>query len=253
MILNRMQDKLELCLKTEAPVFSDFLDLAQLITVRGRLKSIGNVHIIEFLGFKDDERRMIGFIPDSYFDIMTEEDILALFPVALLVVEPSYDDLKMFGHRDLLGSVLGLGLERKLFGDIIINDRKAYVLCHERAATILSMELIQAGNVQVSASVIPMDNETHKLAPLSQEHRLSVASLRVDGIVKAVANCSRNEANALINSGNVKVNQVEVSKNHHLLQENDLISIRRHGKFKLKQIGNITKKGRISIVVLKYI
>jgi len=253
MDLNRIYDRLELCKQMDYPSFTDFLDLSELVEVRQILKLPKGYFKLEFCGFMDDERRMIGFFPNTYLDIIGMEECFNMFPAQLLQVVPNFNSDQMFEHRDLLGTILGLGLERKLFGDIIILDREAFILCHERGAFIVANELVKVKHTSVSVNTIPVSSESRNLSPKAKELTITIASLRLDGLVKAVGNCSRNEANAMIGSGLVKVNQIEATKNHKQVNVGDILSIRRKGKFKIKKIGNVTKKGRIAITILKYI
>lgn len=253
MNINRIYDRLELCKQMDYPSFTDFLDLSELIEIRQHLKVSKGYFKLEYCGFLDDERRMIGFFPDSYLELMGLDQCYQLFPIELLHIQANFNSDQMFAHRDVLGTVLGLGLERKLFGDIIVLDRDAYILCHQRAAAIVKNELINVKHTCVSVKMIEASKDTRKLAPLAKELNISIASQRLDAIVKAVGNCSRNEANSMINTGLVKVNQIEVTKNHKQVKEGDILSIRRKGKFKIKKIGNVTKKGRLAVTILKYI
>ncbi len=253
MNINNIHDRLELCIQMDYPSFTDFLDLSDLIETRQSLRIPKGYFSLEYCGFLDDERRMIGFFPDSYLDMIGMEECMNMFPVVRLLIEPSFNSDQMFGHRDLLGTVLGLGLERRLFGDIIILDRKGYMLCHSRSADIVQSELISVKHTHVHVSVIEQSVNTQLLSPKVKELNLTIASLRLDVIVKAIGNCSRNEANAMIQSGLVKVNQIDINKNHKQLEEGDILSIRRKGKFKIKEIGNLTKKGRLAVTILKYI
>lgn len=253
MDINKTYDRLELCIQMDYPSFTEFLDLSELIDVRRNLKIPSGYFALEFCGFSDDERRIVGFYPDSYKAMIGLDECLHMFPVQLLKVTPSFNSDSMFAHRDLLGTVLGLGLERKLFGDIIVLDREAYILCHERGAKIVTNELVSVKHTNVNVTSEEVSETTRSYSPKAKVLNITIASLRIDGVVKAVGNCSRNDANSMITSGLVKLNQVEVHKNHKQVEKGDILSIRRKGKFKIKEIGNITKKGRIAITILKYI
>ena len=253
MDINKIYDRFELCIQMDYPSFTEFLDLSELIEVRRNLKIPKGYEVLEFCGFNDDERRMLGFFPNSYIDMIGIDECYHMFPVQLLKISPGFNSDPMFEHRDILGTVLGLGLERKLFGDIIVNEREAYILCHQRGASIVLNEMINVRNTSVNIETKEVDDTTRELAPNAKVLNITIASLRIDGLVKAVGNCSRNEANAMITSGLVKVNQSQVLKNHKQVEEGDILSIRRKGKFKIKEIGNTTKKGRIAITILKYI
>lgn len=251
MDLNSIYDKMNQSIQLNMPVFTDFLDFAGLLQLRNQLKVSKDCFVIEYTGFKNDERRIIGFFPVSYRSFMDEEALLDCFPLMMLEIQPGITN-GSFGHRDLLGAVLGLGLERKLFGDIIFKGQKAYILCHDRGAKIITDELLQVGRVSVQVEEVSTEI-TKDLEPKSEEIRTSVASLRLDGVVKSIGGLSRTSASTMIHNGLVKVNQIEATKIHCQIKEGDLLSIRGKGKYKIKEIGSLTKKNRIVITILKYI
>ncbi len=250
MDINKIYDKLNQCLQLEIPVFTDFLDLAQLIAYRNQVKLSFSCFAIEYKGFYDDERRLLGFFPNSYKSYMSEDELLDSFPVQLLKIEPSFN--YEFAHRDLLGAILGLGLERKLFGDIVFENQVAYILCHIRGAKILRKELVSVARASVTVSEVSR-NITNKLKSKSIEISASVASLRIDGIIKSLGGIRRLDVVKLINNGHVKVNQIVINKIHYQIQEGDILSVRTKGKYKLSKIGSKTQKGRFPITILKYI
>ncbi len=251
MDINRIYDRIDQCQSSEAPSFTDFLDYGELKNLHHRIKVPAGVMQLEFQGFGDDERRMVGYFPVSYKTFMSFQDMYSIFPLRKLTVEPRYSSDGMFLHKDLLGSILGLGLERRLFGDIIIKQRKAYILCHERAAKILTNELSQVGRLPVNIAVTAED--TSHLMPSFKEMNITVASMRLDSVVKACCNCSRGEVNRWIQQGNIKLNQVEACKTHKLLEEGDILSIRKKGKFKIHRVGELTRKGRVSVTIYKFV
>lgn len=250
MEINRFYDKLRQCQNSGNPVFTDFMDYGELLAVRSGLAVSKDVMTIEYQGFFDDERRMIGFIPTDYKDYMSDDDIESMFPVAVLKLTPVFEGF--IEHRAMMGSVLGLGLDRRLFGDMLIIDGTGYILCHERAAKIISDELISVGKIQVSVEAID-PRETKELKPATKLIKTTVASLRLDGVIKTLGGFSRTSASTMIQKGYVKVNQVETFKNHKMLDEGDIISIKGKGKFRLEHIGQKTKKDRIILHIAQYI
>ena len=251
MDINSIYDKINRCVQMDIPVFTDFLDYAGLLQLRTQVKIPRDCFVLEYTGFKDDERRIIGFFPVSYRSFMDEEALLDCFPIQILEIESDFS-VNPFGHRDLLGAVLGLGLERKLFGDMVFKGQKAYIFCHERGGDLLLRELVHVGRGSVSVTKVSR-SVTCDLEPKSQEIRTTVASMRLDGIIKAIGGVSRTAASQLIVSGQVKVNQRIIGKTHEQLKVGDILSIRGIGKFKVKEIGALTKKKRIVITILKYI
>lgn len=251
--INHLYDKMQQCIASQAPTFSDFIDIGLRKRFLNATKSEKNVIIVDYACFEDDERRLIGFFPDSYKEFMTVEQMSEIFPVTCLKV--SWDDFSKdsITHRDILGSILGLGLERKLIGDIIVEEKNAYVLCQERIAQLLCDELFQVKHSSVTISKVEALHSLKGLAPRSTQVRMTVASLRLDVIMKGILNLSRTSCNNLIEQGAVKVNQSVVLKNHKLLEYGDVLSIAKKGKYKVGTIEPENKKGRIPLTIIYYI
>ena len=251
--INQIHEKIYRAHQCQYPEFTDFLDLHQLSIYRQTFKAMDDDLIaIESHVFHDDERRMIGFFPKTFLNYI-EDDYMTLFPVVAIQVRTSDVSSIPFNHRDLLGSLLGQGVDRRLFGDIIFNEDAAYFLCHERIGHLLIDQLLFVGHHAVTCSFITDWNYLKSLAPKAKEISTTVSSLRLDNIMKAMLNTSRTECQHYILKGAVRVNQEEITKRHHVMNERDIISIRGKGKFKIQTIGNTTKKGRIWITILQYI
>ncbi len=250
MEINRIYDLIQRCQNTGSPTFTHFLDYGELIEVR---RSIGNTYgikMVEYHAFSNDERRMIGFFPESLIDYISQDDVMTVFPVTIIKVKPVFEG--KLKHRALMGTVLGLGLDRRMFGDILIIDNVGYVLCHERVGQVVLDELISIGRIQVSRSAIER-NQTLSLQANTQLIKKTVASLRLDGVIKALGGFSRTDASTAITKGHVKVNQQVVLKSHFRLEEGDIISIKGKGKYRIHAIGQRTKKDRIVIHIDIYI
>lgn len=251
--LNHIYDKMQQCIATQSPTFTDFIDIGLRKKFLSATKHNKDSIILDYSVFLDDERRMIGFFPVTYETFMSHEQMYEIFPIRCL--EITWDDLTKdaLNHRDFLGSILGLGLERKLFGDIIVDDRSAFVACQERIVTLLEQELVFVRHTNVTIKTIDDLEYVNGLAPRSTEIRMTVASLRLDVILKGILNLSRTGCNELIEQGHVKVNQLVILKNHKIIESGDVLSVSKKGKFKIGMIGPENKKGRIPVTVIHYI
>ena len=148
-------------------------------------------------------------------------------------------------HRALLGSVLGLGIEREMVGDISLQEGGAYLFAVEDMAAFIAQSLTKAGGTPVEAKVLdamPAIEQTQ-----GQLFRDTVPSLRLDAVLAAGLNLSRSEAASCILSGRTMVNHKPETRLDAQVREGDLLSIRGHGRLKLKEVGTPTRKGRIPI------
>ncbi len=148
-------------------------------------------------------------------------------------------------HRALLGSVLGLGIERSMVGDICLTQEGAFMMATEEMAGFIAQNLSQAGKTPVQARV--MESIPPIEPPEGRTFRDTVASLRLDAVLAAGLNMSRSEAAACILSGQVQVNHRPEVRPDAQLREGDLLSIRGFGRLHIKAVGAPTRKGRIPI------
>ena len=240
--LSRCEDFEQSVLRYKNVRFSRFVSPRDLNVFKTRFRPSPFVSVKEFGGAEECERVMLGFFPD-----FCEPDI-SLFPISRILIS----GVSGMSHRDILGSVLGLGIKREMTGDIFINDDKAVIMCDESIADFLLYNLKTVGRRKVTVSVYSGDEEVS----LSREFKLErkvVASLRLDAVVSAACGLSRNEAAALISSEYVNVNFAISKDTPKKLSEGDTVSVRHHGRFVLESIGGLTKKGRISIEIKKFI
>ena len=155
-------------------------------------------------------------------------------------------------HRDFLGSILGLGLDREKVGDLLVGDGRCDVLALEEVADFLVFHMEQAGRVKLKCSPLPLD----RLEPPAVETRTirdTVSSLRLDAVAASGFSLSRGKAADLIASGRVQLNHRECVKPDHAVAQGDVLSCRGLGKCVLTEVGGPSKKGRILIVLERYV
>ncbi len=148
-------------------------------------------------------------------------------------------------HRSILGSVLGLGIERSMVGDICLAQDGAYLLAAEEMAGFIAQNLSKAGRTPVQASVL--ESIPPIASPEGKMFRDTVHSLRLDAVLAAGLNMSRTEAASRILSGQVQVNHRPEMRTDAQLHEGDILSIRGFGRLLVRSVGAPTRKGRIPI------
>ncbi len=148
-------------------------------------------------------------------------------------------------HRDLLGSLLGLGMDRAFFGDLIAQEDHACLLALPEAAARLPMEWDKAGNVPIRVRLL---EEPPVIQPPRGENlRDTVASLRLDCILSAGMKTSRSRAAEIIRSGAVEVEHMPEERTDRILEAGQLLSIRGFGRIRLAAVGDPTRKDRLPV------
>lgn len=152
-------------------------------------------------------------------------------------------------HKDVLGYILNLGIMRNRIGDILINDNQIFVACDKEVVELIKM----SDKIKREKIIFNETDEKVTLTPKFERMERIISSFRLDVIVSAIANVSRNQALQLIQAKDVKVNTMIKSDKSFLCNIDDEIVIRRYGKYRLFQIKNITKKENIVLEINKYI
>lgn len=151
-------------------------------------------------------------------------------------------------HSDVLGALIHSGMKRESIGDIACTPSCVYLVCLKDLEEFVMQEIVHIARQNVSFE--PCDPDEMP-APEFEHLKINTASLRADCIVGALAHCSRSEAKEQIAQGFVKVNDL-ILESVKPLCNNDVISVRRVGKFLIQDIDGVSRKGRLIVNILKY-
>ncbi len=185
-------------------------------------------------GYEGAERQMIAFGESA-----ATGDWFPLRAVRLTPTAPW-----QASHRDVLGAVLGLGLDRSKIGDILVTERDAVLFCTEPIAAFLREGITTVGRYRVTAE----ETERPEIPKKKYiEITDTVASLRADCVIAAIYALPRARAQAAISAGKVTVNWEELTSLSAELREGDVISLRGSGRSELTKIGGHSRKERIFI------
>ena len=153
-------------------------------------------------------------------------------------------------HRDVLGALMGLQIERNAFGDFWIEENHIYLYTSQSMAKFLIDNFIKIANLNVTFYQI----DEHPIQVFQTKRiEVVVAQPRIDAIVAAVAHISRNQAKEMIQSGLVQINHVSLVSPNEVCDNNCTISIRGVGRFTYLGVNHETKKGRVVVALDQYI
>lgn len=156
-------------------------------------------------------------------------------------------------HKDYLGAVLGLGIQREKFGDLFVMEDDAYLVTFEELGRYLSEQLLQVGKCTVETSLHDYEEKVEELLPSLLRMEAVVASLRLDVIVAELSKTSRGKALELILKGLVLLNYQECKDKSKELKPGDTLTIRRKGKFKIGEVLKETQKGNLRMEFYKFL
>lgn len=245
-LINRINELAEKSYSENRFVFTDFLDMAQLSTYYSLERDLSYVGTSVSGGTDGCERCMVRFgSPDSLgYD--------EAFPIVLLHISPVQKKFSdALTHRDFLGSVIGLGIERTKLGDIIVRDNEGYIFVNESISEYITENLskVKHTNVRVEKCLdIP-----EAVAPKFVEESIIVSSNRLDAIIARVYKLSRDLAVRYISEGKVFLSGRQMTENAKQLKAGDIVSVRGKGKFIFEGEGGNTRKDKLYINIKKYV
>lgn len=243
-LLARAEDALAACREHFTARFIGFLDERQAQLVRTRLaRERADVTWRFFGGHKDAERVMLGVFSEDY---PATDDQFPIVPMAF-----GYRCDAVLTHRDVLGSLLGCGIVREKVGDILCDTDKAIVFMHEALAAFVAEEVTGIGRVGVKV-ILPYEGELppmHRFAPVTG----TVASARLDAVLKVLLGISREEASDTIRSALVSINHQPSVSVSETVRAGSVISVRGSGRFVIDELCDLTKKGRLILKARRYI
>ena len=242
----RVLDRAAQAQNRNIPAATDFLSPREqaLASDLLRLAEIPDSSVLFTGGCEGAERRLILFLPDWLDPSDAEAPIRCL--------RAAFRPEDGLTHRDLLGSLMGLGVAREKTGDILVSEDSADLLVLDSVAGFLIQNWETAGRAKLRVEAVDLDR-VHIPAVRCQDLRDTVSSLRLDAVASTGYRLSRGKAAGLIAAGRVQVNWRECDKPDHLLKQGDMVTARGFGKMELLEVGGLTRKGRISIVVRRYL
>lgn len=236
--------------------YTDFLNLNELNILQSIPRDTLYSRYITFGGYDIAERQMAAFLPDALsLRAETEKsDIKDLFSEELSVLRIAPQNKKYaeaLSHRDYLGAILNLGIDRSKTGDILVNENNAVIFIRSHLVSFLAGELTRVRHTSVLVSTEPL--QAFDYEPHFEEIRGTVASVRLDSLLALAFSSSRSKLSALIEGGKVFVNGKLMTSNGYQVKEGDIISVRGMGKFQYCEQLSVTKKHRIYVLIYKYI
>ncbi len=174
------------------------------------------------------------------------------FPIRCLIIRPSAQKFAdALTHRDFLGALMNLGIERDILGDIIVRDNVGYVFCERAMAVFLKEHLSQVKHTAVFCEIVKECPAEANPEFLAQE--FTVSSERCDAVVAKAYQLSRSESVLLFSSKRVFVNGRQYENNSGSLKPGDVVSVRGYGKFVFDGVQCETKKGRNRVRIRRYV
>jgi len=242
LLIARLDDLWELSDKYCCPRFFGFLDERETAVARQYLRKRGEA-VRFYGGHPEAERTMVGVFPDGYPPL---DEAFPLSAVAFF-----YRENVQLSHRDVLGTLLGAGIRREKLGDILCGNGLTVVMADEELVPFLTQQIDRIGgeSVRVQPGYDDPLPVFHRYRPIEG----TVASPRLDAVLKLLMAISREKAADAIRAGSIAVNHCICTEVATTLREQDVLSVRGRGRYRIEKIGPETQKGRLWISAVQYI
>ena len=245
LFLAKIWDKINIGIRKNIPASAGFLSLREQEMSRFLFGQLEGLHY--FGGYEDAERRCLIYLPE-YVDVSSlyadDSPVVCLHTTFYTNDNPT--------HRDFLGALMGAGIARETVGDICVGNGYCDFFVTDDIAPYILQNFTGAGRVKLHLEQVSL-TEANIPQPETKQIKDTIASLRLDSVISTGFRIGRSLAAQYITSGKAAIDGLPCEKPDKLVTQGTKISVRGLGKICLTAVNVQTKKGRISVVIDRYI
>ena len=234
----RFEELANRCYRENRYTYTGFLGIGELASFYETERTLPNIPYSLYGGTEAAERVILRFGNSEMLGY--EED----YPVACMELKPLMakfaDDLT---HRDVLGAIMSLGIEREVVGDIFLCEKNAYFLCLSTMVEYITDNLTSVKHTPVICK--QTDALPRVAVGTPEELNVSVASERIDGVIAKTLNLSRNAVNELFRTQKIFLNGRLCENNSRMLKKDEVITVRGFGRITFREITGTSRKGKL--------
>ncbi len=244
-LLAKVWDKIGAGLRRDIMASTCFLSLRELEMTRFLFGALPGLH--SFGGYGEAERQILVYLPE-YLDesALMEEDS------PLVCLRATFYEGDTPSHRDFLGALMGAGIGRETVGDICVGKGSCDFFVTAEIAPYILQNFTSAGRTKLRLQQISL-SEVNVPEPEIKEIKDTLASVRLDSVISSGFRIGRSLASQYVTAGKAAIDGLPCEKPDKAVAEGAKISVRGLGKIKLVTLGGQTKKGRISVVIHRYV
>ncbi len=245
-LLARLLDKTEIWQRDGRTQYTRFLSERDKLCCAPVLHALGAEEAFFWGGYPEADRTVL-ILPSEW---QTREELCAGGESPVAVIRAVWKSGAALSHRDFLGALMGLGIERELIGDILPKEGRCDILLMREILPYVLQNLTSAGRAALTLAEAEEPEAGEARFRLIRD---TVASLRLDAIVGSGFSLAREKAASAIRSGKVSLDGLECLKPDKLLEPGSRVSLRGLGKIELSEVGGQSRKGRTLVVIKRYI
>lgn len=244
LIKKRLAELAEKSFRGNCFTFTDFLGLMEQTEYYKLEKTLYYAHPVLSGGYEGAERVMVRF--GNPEELGYEEE----WPMALIKISPAAERFAdELSHRDFLGALMNMGIERSVLGDIVPAGKGAFIFCLDRIADYICESLVSVKHTTVHAERVALSAFENGKGQEVSEKRLQVQSERIDAVAAHVMNISRSAVLEYFRQQKVFVNGRLTENTSYMLKTGDAVTVRGFGRFTFAGIEGTSRKGKLNIIV----
>ncbi|MGD8190047.1 RNA-binding protein [Brevibacillus ginsengisoli] len=239
--VERALEMLSLVERKQTMRLTDFMDPRQLFIMKSLSSQVDDVCVQSNGGCEGAERTRALLFP-SYMEPSLED-----YQIVLAEIKGDQRFIKL-EHRDILGSILGIGLKREKFGDILLGEDGCQLILAREVFDFARLQITQIHRIPVILEEV--DWTSIRLPePKLTEKQVTIPSERLDAVIGEVYHLSRSKALVPIRAGKCKVNWKVIEDPSHQVQVGDVLSVGGFGRCKIMEIQGPTRSGRLRMTL----
>lgn len=246
LLKSRFQDLAGNAYEHNQYTFTGFLNAMEISTFMACTKDFSYVPYTLYGGYEGSERQVVRF---------GSEEMLGYempFPICCILIEPLIKKFAdEFSHRDFLGALMNLGIERSMIGDIVVSNQSGYVFCLEKMAPFIMEQVDKVKHTHMKCSQV--EELPKEIFHTFEELSVIVASERIDAVLSKVLKMSRSQSLNLFQEKKIFVNARLCENNNVIVKAGDIISVRGFGKLVYEGLRYQTKKDKLCVQLKRYL
>ena len=252
-LVSKLFDKIDFVLKRNSIQYTDFLDMRQRQLIEKVLHDTKTTNYVAFGGFLNSERTIIVLYPEKLEELFNNKQFS--FDSVMSVIRISLpNELKgIYSHRDYLGAIIKIGMKREKVGDIIVSKNGADIIVLKGVEEYILSGLQELTRFKKAQFELLKLENLNVEEPKTEKISIIIPSMRIDSIVSDIVKTSRAKALELIKEERVFVNHQLIEKGAKEVKQDDIITVRGKGRFKVGSVLSSTKKGNLVVEIEKYI
>ena len=245
LLKNRFQDLASKAYEHNQYTFTNFLNAMEVSTLLACVKEFSYVPFALSGGYEGSERQVARFGSEQMLGYEME------FPICCILVEPLIKKFAdEFSHRDFLGALMNLGIERNTIGDIVLQKQAAYLFCLEKIAPFILENLDKVKHTSVKCKIV--ESIPEEVFRVYEKLETVVSSERIDAVLSKVLHMSRSQSVLLFQEKKIFVNAKLCENTTYQLKKGDIVAVRGFGKMIYEGIAYETKKEKLCVRLKKY-